>query len=142
MNITEEHLHHMARRHHATMKKLDAVRETARGHLTKFASTGETAAGAWLGGTLEGRTGGASLGPVPVNLGVGLVLVGASIAVPHFKKGSETDKERASFHLKHIGDGFIASWAAASGFAFGKRWKETGSIRGGGGQPFAHPYAP
>jgi len=27
INITEEHLHHMARRHHATMKKLDGLRE-------------------------------------------------------------------------------------------------------------------
>jgi hypothetical protein len=132
MHITEEHLHHMARRHHATMKKLDELREKFAGVTSKFVSTVETAAGAWLGGAIEGRTGGAALGPIPVNLGVGALMLAGS----HMQLGGAQYSE----HLNQLGNGFVGSWLAATGYAFGKRWKETGKILGGGGHPWAHPY--
>jgi hypothetical protein len=132
VNITEEHLHHMARRHHATMQKLDGIREKYAWVRGRLAGTVENMAGAWLGGTLEGRTAGAALGPLPINLGVGVALVAAS----HFDVGGD----RWGNDLQNFGNGFIGSWAAATGYAFGKRWKETGKAFGGGGHPWAHPY--
>jgi hypothetical protein len=132
VNITEEHLHHMAKRHHATMQKLDSIRDKYAGMASRWAGTGETLAGAWLGGTIEGRTAGAALGPLPVNLGAGIAL----LAVSHFDlAGDKWGKD-----LQNVGNGFIGSWAAATGYAFGKRWKETGKAFGGGGHPWAHPY--
>ena len=130
-NITEEHLHHMARRHHATMKKLDGIRERITGVTGRFVSTIEAAAGAWIGGAFEGRTGGWALGPLPLNLGIGFVLVAAS----HLRGAAKRSDD-----LNQLGNGFIASWAAATGYAFGKRWKETGKMLGGGGHPWSHPY--
>ena len=132
MNITEEHLHHMARRHHATMKKLDGMRAKFAGFTSKFVSTVETSAGAWLGGAIEGRTGGASIGPLPINLGVGALLL----------VGGHTNLAGAQYseHLNQLGNGFIGSYLAATGYAFGKRWKDTGKILGGGGHPWTHPY--
>jgi hypothetical protein len=130
-NITEEHLHHMARRHHATMKKLDGIRERVTGITGRFVGTIEAAAGAWLGGAIEGRTGGASIGPLPVNLGVGVLLLAGS----HLEMAKKWSDD-----LNNLGNGFIGSYLAATGYAFGKRWKETGKILGGGGHPWTHPY--
>jgi hypothetical protein len=131
-NITEEHLHHMARRHHATMKKLDGLREKFSGITSRFISTVETAAGAWLGGAVEGRTGGGTVLKVPINLGVGALLLAAG----HLDLAGD----QYSQHLNDLGNGFIGSYVAATGYAFGKRWKETGKLFGGGGHPWMHPY--
>lgn len=129
-HITEEHLHHMARRHHATMKQLESLRDKYSGVRGRLAGTGEFLAGTWLGGTIEGRTGGAAIGPLPVNLGAGIALLAGS----HFA-GDKWGKD-----LQNVGNGFIGSWAAATGYAFGKRWKESGKAFGGGGHPWTHPY--
>ena len=131
-NITEEHLHHMARRHHATMKKLDGLREKFGGITQRTISSLEMGAGAWLGGAIEGRTAGAALGPLPINLGVGVLLLAAS----HLDLAGDKYSE----HLNNIGNGFIGSYLAATGYAFGKRWKETGKMFGGGGNPWTQPY--
>jgi hypothetical protein len=132
-HITEEHLAHMARRHHATMKKLDGLRGKFAGFTQKAIGTIEAGAGAWLGGAIEGRTAGASIGPLPINLGVGALLLAAGhldLAGGHWSE-----------HLNHLGNGFIGSYLAATGYAFGKRWKDTGKILGGGGHPWTQPYA-
>lgn len=129
-NITEEHLHHMAKRHHATMKKLDGLREKFSGITERFVGTVETAAGAWLGGTIEGRTEGGTILRVPYNLGVGVVLLAAG----HL----ELAGGQWSGHLNNLGNGFIGSYLAAVGFSFGKRWKETGKLWGG--HAWGHPY--
>jgi hypothetical protein len=129
-NITEEHLHHMARRHHATMKKLDGIREGIRARAGFLFSTVETAAGAWLGGTIEGRTGGTTVLRVPINLGLGAV----SLALAHFHVAGE----EWSGHLNNLGNGLIGSYLAAVGYAFGKRWKESGKIWGG--HSWTQPY--
>ncbi len=131
-DITTEHLHHMARRHHATMKKFDALREKFAGITSRFVGTVETAAGAWLGGTIEGRTEGGTVLKVPINLGVGAILLAAG----HFElAGAEW-----SGHLNNLGNGFVGSYLAATGYSFGKRWRETKSIFGGGGHPWTRPY--
>jgi hypothetical protein len=132
MHITEEHLHHMARRHHATMQKLDGLREKFAGFTGRFVGTIEVAAGSWIGGAIEGRTAGGTIGPLPINLGVGaLFLVGGHLDLAG---GQWSD------HLNNLGNGFIGSYLAATGYAFGKRWKETGKLLGGGGHPWTHPY--
>jgi hypothetical protein len=131
-NITEEHLHHMARRHHATMKKLDGLREKFSGITQRFVSTVEVGAGSWIGGAIEGRTGGGTVLKVPINLGVGAILLAAG----HLDLAGDQWSE----HLNNLGNGFIGSYVAATGYAFGKRWKETGKILGGGGHPWVDPY--
>jgi len=132
VDITEEHLHHMAKRHHATMQKLDSMQAKYSGVKGRLVGTGETLTGAWLGGAFEGRTGGAAIGPIPVNLGAGIAL----FAMSHFHVGGA----RWGKDLHNVGNGFIGSWAAATGYAWGKRWKESGRAFGGGGHPWAHPY--
>jgi hypothetical protein len=131
-HITEEHLHHMARRHHATMQKLDDLRGQITGYAQKSFGLLETGAGAWAGGLIEGKYGGAALGPLPYNLlaGVGFLIAG------YANLGGDT----YSKHFENLGNGFIASYTSALGYAFGKRWRETGSAFGGGGSPWLHPY--
>ena len=122
-NITEEHLHHMAKRHHATMKKLDGLRDKFSGITERFVGTVEVGAGAWLGGAIEGRTGGGTVLKVPMNLGIGAVLLAAGhldLAGPQW-----------SDHLNNLANGFVSSYIAATGYSFGKRWKETGKLWGG-----------
>ena len=120
----------MARRHHATMQKLDTLREQVKGYAHKGASLLETGAGAYAGGLIEGRYGGAALGPLPYNLltGVGFLIAGYMNPGGHGK------------HLENIGNGFVASYTSALGYAFGKRWRETGTAFGGGGNPWLSPY--
>jgi hypothetical protein len=122
----------MARRHHATMKKLDGIRDRVAGITGRFVGTIETGAGAWLGGAIEGRTGGGTVLRIPINLGVGAILLAAG----HLDLAGD----RWSDHLNNLGNGFIGSYVAATGYAFGKRWRETGKILGGGGHPWTSPY--
>jgi hypothetical protein len=124
-NITEEHLHHMAKRHHATMKKLDGLRDKFSGITERFVGTIEVGAGAWLGGAIEGRTGGGTVLRVPINLGVGALLLVAG----HLDLAGD----QWSAHINNIGNGLIGSYVSATGYAFGKRWRETGKLFGGGG---------
>lgn len=131
-NITEEHLHHMAKRHHSTMKKLDGLREKFSGITERFVGTIEVGAGAWLGGAIEGRTGGGTVLRVPINLGVGALLLAAG----HLDLAGD----QWSGHLNNLGNGLVGSYVAATGYAFGKRWKDTGKLFGGGGHPWTSPY--
>ena len=130
-NITEEHLHHMARRHHATMQKLDGIRGKIAGISGHAFGTLETGLGAWAGGVLEGRTGGLAVGPLPVNL-----LAGAGMLIVSYTGLAKGYSE----HLGNIGNGFLGSYLAATGYAFGKRGQETKQVFGGGGHPWRHPY--
>lgn len=131
-NITEEHLHHMARRHHATMKKLDGIRDRVAGITGRFVGTMEVGLAAWLGGTIEGRTGGGTVLKIPINLGVGAILLAAG----HLDLAGD----HLSDHLQNLGNGFISSYAAATGYSFGRRWRDTGKMFGGGGHPWTSPY--
>ncbi len=117
-NITEEHLHHMAKRHHHTMRKLDALKDKFAGVTQRFLGTLETGAGAFLGGAIEGKTDGGTVLHVPINLGLGAVLLAAGHLDLAGKQYSE--------HLNNVGNGFIGSYLAATGFAFGKRWAQGG----------------
>jgi hypothetical protein len=129
-NITEEHLHHMARRHHATMKKLDGLRDRFSGIAQRGIGTVETAAAAWIGGAIEGRTNGKAIGPVPINLGAGVLLLAAG----HLDLAGDKYSE----HLNNLGNGLIGSYLAAVGYSFGKNWRDTGKMFGGHswGQPY------
>lgn len=135
-NITEEHLHHLARRHHATMKKLDGMREKFSGVAGRFVGTVETGVAAWLGGAIEGRTDGGTVLNIPINLGVGAIL----LALAHAGPGLDLPGAQLSGHLQNLGNGFLGSYVAATGYSFGKRWKDTGKILGG--HSWTHPYAP
>ena len=152
-NITAEHLQHMARRHHATMQKLDSFRERIATYSQKGFGLLETGFGSWAGGLLEGRSGGAAIGPIPLNLGIGIAMVAAGAIVGGGKEEVTVTREvTANFervtarrnslgeHLSNLGNGFVGSYLAATGYAFGKRWRETGKILGGGGHPWTQPY--
>ena len=119
MNVTETHLHHMAKRHHSVLKKLEGIK----GKLTHMTGRGvsvlEVAAGAWMGGVIEGRTAGKTVLHVPLNLALGLATTAAGLldlAGPY------------SEHLSNLGEGMVASYTAAAGFAFGQRWRTTGKL--------------
>ena len=138
MHITEEHLRHMARRHHATMQKLDAINGRVAGSVGRFIGTIESVGGAFLGGVIEGRWGGPALGPLPVNLLAGIgALVLSHAKTRHIGKYSDD--------LHHVGNGLVNSWLSAVGFAFGKRVQSMGlrgALGSGATEPFMHPYAP
>jgi hypothetical protein len=121
-NITEEHLHHMAKRHHATMKKLDGLREKFSGITQRFIGTIEVGAGSWLGGAIEGRTSGGTILKVPYNLGLGVLFLAAG----HLDLAGDKWSE----HLNNLGNGFVGSYVAATGYAWGKKWRETGKMFG------------
>jgi|SRR6185436_17550205 len=125
-HITEEHLHHMARRHHATMRKLDGIRERLSGITGRFIGTIEVGAASWLGGALEGRTSGGTLLKVPYNLGIGVLF----LALGHGVGQTESGVASYSDHFNNLGNGFIGSYLAATGYAWGKKWKETGKLFG------------
>jgi hypothetical protein len=127
-NITEEHLHHMARRHHATMKQLDAHKERWGGILGRGINTLEYTFASWIGGAIEGKTDGGTLPfiKLPWNLGAGLVLMAA---------GHWLSDKAPGQHLSNIGNGLLGSFVAAEGYAFGRRLKGEGK-----GSSFLHPY--
>lgn len=134
MNLNEHHVHHLAKRLHQAHGKLDALTAKWRDAAGAAVSTAEIAGGAYLGGVLEGKTeGGALFGHVPYNLlgAIGLLAVG------HFEVlGAE-----ASGHLTNVGNGVLAGYVASKGYAAGKRWNDSGSIKGifGGGTPAGLP---
>lgn len=134
-NITEEHLHHMARRHHATMKQLDSIVERRGEILGRGLNTLEYGFASWVGGAVEGWTGGGSIPIIklPWNLFGGLVFMGLGHWLHDKAPGS---------HLSNFGNGLLGSFVAAEGYAFGRRWKDTGAVFGEGkGSPLLHPYA-
>ena len=132
-NITEEHLHHMARRHHATIKQLDGIKERIGGILGRGIDTIEYGLASWVGGAIEGRTDGGTIPfiKLPWNLGAGLFF----LTLGHLEVAG-----KHSEHLSNFGNGFLGSFVAAEGYAFGKRWKDTGKVFGGGAAAFTHPY--
>jgi len=144
VNITSEHLKHMAQRHHATMKKLDGLTEKVRRTGGRLIGSVETGAGAWIGGAIEGRTGGGTV-PVlriPINLGIGFALLLAGHTLASQDPANPANRGWGGWgdHLDNIGNGFLSSYVAATGYSFGKRWRETGSAFGGGGNTWTHPY--
>jgi len=48
--------------------------------------------------------------------------------------------EKYSEHFNNLGNGLIGSYLAATGYSFGKRWRETKQLFGGGGHPYTRPY--
>ena len=110
-HITEEHLHHMAKRHHATMQKLDGLRERISHDTRKSFGAIETGFGSFAGGLLEGRTQNMpGLGRLPVNLILGAGLLAAGYA--------NVGGERYSSHWNNLGNGFIGSYLASAGYSF------------------------
>src|SRR5580765_2905437 len=109
----EQHLHHLARRHHATMQKVVVLQEKITTYTSRAANLIEVGAGAWLGGLMEGRTGGRAT--VPLLLGGTLLLIGYV---------GDND------HGVNLGNGLISSYLATAGYEFGQRWQSTGKFLG------------
>ena len=133
-NITEEHLHHMARRHHATMQKLNGINERIFGLKAKTFAAVETGFGSFAGGLLEGRTKNMPrLGPLPLNLIVGAGLL--ALGYTNLAQG------KYSSDFNNLGNGFIGSYLASAGYLFGKRWADSGKVFGGDTSfPWLNPY--
>lgn len=128
MNLNEQHVHHMAKRLHQAHSKLAELRDRFAGATERFVSTLEVGGGAFIGGVIEGRTeGGALFGHVPYNLAGGALLLAAG----HL----ELAGEEWSDHLNNVGNGLLAGYIASKGYAFGKRWHDTGKFLGGGSTP-------
>lgn len=111
---TEQQLHSMARRHHATMKQLDGLRETWMLRKDRFVTTLETGTGAWFAGVVKGRTEGnpdplARFVTHPLTLGLGALAIGYLDAA-----------ERWSDDVIHFGNGYLTSFFATKGFATGQ----------------------
>lgn len=117
MNVTEEHLHRMARRHHATMQKLDGIREEIAEYSNRAFSTIETGGGAWVGGLMDGKL----QWPVSAGavFGVGFILL------DFLDFGGEKDSARYG----NIGKGFLAGPLARVGYRFGQHMRERRSAR-------------
>lgn len=121
--IGHEHLHHMAKRlHHANMQ-VERVTAKVNGIAKKAADTGVTVGSAWLGGALEGVTGGSTVPLInmPWNLFLGLVFTGFS----HYTKVSDRIPGGGR-QLGNIGEGLLSSWTSAVGYHWGKGWKDSG----------------
>jgi hypothetical protein len=132
-NLTHHHLHHAYSQAEKHKRKWEAYREKFSAITEGAVRLAEVGAGAWLGGMIEGKTSQATFMHVPINLGVGVALAGAGFL----------DLAGAySEHLANVGDGFIASYAAATGYNFGKNWKETGKLFGAKAAPAPLPAAP
>ena len=119
------------------MQQLDDLREKVMGYAKRSYNVLETGAGAFAGGLLEGKLGGKGLGPLPYNLLAG---VGFLVASNFVDGRTNLGGERVSKHLENLGNGLIASYTSAWGYAFGKRWHDTGQAFGGGGRPWMYPY--
>jgi hypothetical protein len=107
----EAHLHQMARRHHATMKKLDGTRERFAGFTRRGISTIEMGAGAWVGGLMDGKLQW-TVSPSLI-LGINLILLDYIGISP-----------RDSAHYGNFGNGFLAGPLARAGYRFGQRMRE------------------
>lgn len=122
MSAAEMQMHHMARRHHASMKKLDALRGSFANFSTRMfwraGGTLETGAGAWAGGVMDSKLG----WPVPMSLvfGVGFVLM------DWVDFGG-----RHSVHYGDVGKGFLTGVFARAGYRFGQRQRaRSAQLRG------------
>lgn len=116
MSAVEVQLHHMARRHHASMKKLDALRDRIANFSTRttgFAPVGtfETGAGAWVGGLMDGKL------HWPVSMS--LVFGGGLILLDWLDFAGERDR----VHYGNVGKGFLSGALARAGYRFGQRWR-------------------
>jgi hypothetical protein len=129
-NLTHHHLHHAYSQAEKHKKKWEAYREKFSAVTEGAIRLVEVGGGAWLGGMLEAKTGQGTFMHVPINLGIGVALSAA---------GFLDLAGEYSEHLNNVGDGFIASYAAATGYNFGKNWKETGKLFGARSAPAPLP---
>lgn len=143
--MNEEHVHRLAQREHQALSKahqaLNKYRELRKRYsgIGRTIATVESAAGSLVGGAIEGRTGGATVMKVPLNLGLGAIMLGAG----YFLAGRDKpeDEHWLSEHFNNVGNGFVNSYFAALGYAGGKRWKDTGKFWGGSEHlPWSQPF--
>jgi hypothetical protein len=121
MTMTEAHVHHLARRNDSLQQKIAKLQGKAAKVVSHSVGTLEVAAGAALGGVLQGmskKEGGARIFHVPADLAIGL---GLNIAGHLDLAGREW-----SGHLGNVGNGFVAAYFTEAGYAIGKRKRETG----------------
>ncbi len=115
------HIAHLAKRHHSVSQKFEKLRGKVGALAEKSIRTIEVAAGAVIGGVIQGRAGGtAHLLGVPADLAGGVAL--------HLAGYLDLAGERASDHLNNLGDGFLGAFFSDVGHGVGKRWKSSGSL--------------
>ena len=143
--MNEEHVQRLAQREHNALKRVDAVMNKYKELRKRYSGVGraiasvESAAGAVAGGAIEGRTGGATVMKVPLNLGIGALLLAGGYLLAGRDKPD--DEHWASEHLNNVGNGLVNSYFAALGYAGGKRWKDTGKFFGGSEHlPWSQPF--
>lgn len=118
---TEAHVHHLARRNDSLQTKIAKLQGKAAKVVSHSVGTLEVAAGAALGGLLQGMSknkDGARIFHVPADLAIGL---GLNIAGHLDFAGKEW-----SSHLGNLGNGFVAAYFTEAGYAIGKRKRDSG----------------
>jgi len=139
MNVNEHHVHHLAKRLHEAHSKLDALTGKLKGGLKKAAGTLEVSTGAFIGGTIEGKSEGAALfGVVPYNLVVaaGALAIGHTAHMWGGQAGAEWSED-----INNLANGVLAGYVASKGYAFGKAWHDNG-FRGAFGSHGGGPSLP
>lgn len=126
--------HHHAQRAERAEKRESRLRERGARVIEKIVRTGEVALGATIGGLIQGKAQTGMIGPVPIDLGLGVIANGLAAA--------DVFGDRASEHLGNVGDGLIAAWGADLGHAVGARWKNTGRLFGPGAPAIPPPAGP
>jgi hypothetical protein len=121
--LTQEHVHHLARRNDTLSQKIEKLKGRAASVTKHGVHLLEVTAGAALGGVVQGMSkdpNGAHILKVPADLGIGIALNVAGLL--------DLAGEEYSPHLANVGTGFLAAYFSDLGFAIGKRKKDTGSF--------------
>lgn len=121
MQLGREHIKHLHDRAQSLGRKLTAMRDKFSGTTKKVVATIETAAGAGIGGLIQGHAGteGSHLFGIPTDLGGGLALN----FLGYFNAAGDYSE-----HLNHLGNGLLSSFVSSVTFGWGNAWRETGKF--------------
>jgi len=137
MSVTEQHLHHIARRHDSLSKRYESLKAKGAKLTSRIVRSGEVLLGAGVAGVLQGMSkspNGPRIAHVPADLAIGLGLE----AVAAF----DLFGEEWSHHAGNFGTGFLAAYFTEAGFAVGKRKRDTGRFFGAAAVPALPVAAP
>jgi hypothetical protein len=126
MAVTEQHLHHIAKRHESLSKRYEGLKAKGAKLTGRLVRSGEVVAGAALAGVLQGMSknpAGPRIAHVPADLAIGL---GLEVVAAFDIFGDEW-----SHHAGNFGTGFLAAYFTEAGFAVGKRKRDSGTFFAG-----------